>query len=123
MNNQMSNAKPDLNPSYEREQALFILAAAKPLAERVAFLDRECGADKVLRTRLEALLAAHERPEPVMDAAVGRVKATMELEPCHPPDETIGQKIGRYKMLEKVGAEWCTSRNRPHRCAAASRSR
>ncbi len=34
-----------MNPSHEREQALFILAATKPAEERAAFLDRECGGD------------------------------------------------------------------------------
>jgi hypothetical protein len=56
-----------MNPSHEREQALFILATAKPVEERAAFLERECGQDKVLRARLEALLSAHEQPEPLLD--------------------------------------------------------
>ena len=75
MYNQMSDIKPPMNPSHEREQALFILAAAKPVAERAAFLERECGGDKVLRTRLEALLAEHELPEPVMNAPAGQMKS------------------------------------------------
>jgi hypothetical protein len=49
-----------MNPT--QEEALFALALTKPAAERVAWLDRECGEDKDLRARLEALLAAHEQP-------------------------------------------------------------
>jgi len=94
-----------MSPSYEREQALFILAAAKPVAERAAFLDRECGGDKALRARLEALLVAHDQPEPIMDAPVAR--ATMKIELAEVPDEAIGHKIGRYKILERVGEGGC----------------
>ena len=96
-----------MNPSHEREQALFILASAKPVAERAAFLDRECGEDKALRARLEALLAAHEQSEPILDGPEPQVKATMKLEISDPPDETTGQKIGRYKILEKIGEGGC----------------
>jgi hypothetical protein len=76
----MSSTKPPMNPSHEREQALFILAAAKPGAERAAFLERECGGDNVLRARLDALLAAHELPEPIMDGPASQVRATLKLE-------------------------------------------
>ena len=96
-----------MNPSHEREQALFILASAKPAEERTAFLDRECGEDKALRARLEALLAAHEQSEPILDGPEPQVKATMKLEISDPPDETTGQKIGRYKILEKIGEGGC----------------
>src|SRR5262245_51487693 len=99
----MSSTQPAMSPSHEREQALFILAATKAVAERAAFLDRECGEDKALRARLEALLAAHEESEPILDGSDRQAKATMKLEFSDPPDESIGQKIGRYKILEKVG--------------------
>jgi serine/threonine protein kinase len=92
-----------MSPAHEREQALFILAAGKLVAERAVFLDRECAGDADLRARLEALLAAHEQPDPVLDAPLTEVKATLKLEPQEPPDEALGQIIGRYKILEKIG--------------------
>src|SRR5947209_8224560 len=64
----MNNTGSPMPSSHEREQAIFTLAVAKPAAERAAFLDRECAGDFALRQRLEALMAAHERPDPVLDA-------------------------------------------------------
>jgi hypothetical protein len=48
-----------MNPN--REELLFGLALTKSVVERSEFLDRECGDDKALRARIEALIAAHER--------------------------------------------------------------
>jgi WD40 repeat protein/tRNA A-37 threonylcarbamoyl transferase component Bud32 len=97
----MSNTKPPMSPAHEREQALFILAAAKPVGERAVFLDRECAGDADLRARLGALLAAHEQPDPVLD---GPDAQTLKLEPPdEPAHEALGQIIGRYKILEKIG--------------------
>src|SRR5437762_2767296 len=56
---------------------LFLAALERPTpADRAAFLDSACAADPALRRRLDALLSAHDRPDPVLDrpaAAVNHV--------------------------------------------------
>ena len=91
-----------MNPN--REEALFALALEKPAEQRAAFLDAMCESDPALRQRLEALLAAHEGPEGALpSAAAPVVKATIKLELDEAPDEAVGQRLGRYKLLERVG--------------------
>src|ERR1043166_5254297 len=91
----------------QREAALFQAAAQLTGGARAAFLDQACQADAALRTRLEALLSAHDQSEGLLADAppATDIKGTLKVEiPQTPPeDEAIGQRIGRYKILEKVG--------------------
>src|SRR5439155_3832971 len=96
-----------------RERELFLAALEKSAAERAAFLDAQCASDVALRERVEALL--HEQEE------VGSFLETPALSGARPvaatgPGGTVlieavtekpGDRIGRYKLLQKIGEGGC----------------
>ena len=94
-----------MNPN--REEALFALALEKPAEKRPAFLDAVCEGDAALRARLEALLAAHEQPETLLATQAETARPTIKLDLADAPDEAVGQTLGRYKLLERVGEGGC----------------
>lgn len=83
----------------DREEALFADALEHPPADRGAFLAQACGADVSLLARLTTLLAAHEAPDPVIASPPVPVLSGSEEKP--------GDRIGRYKLLQKIGEGGC----------------
>ena len=94
-----------MNPN--REEALFELALEKPPEKQTAFLDAICDGDAALRERLEALLAAYDQPETLLATQAEAARPTIKLDLADAPDEAVGQTLGRYKLLERVGEGGC----------------
>ncbi len=78
---------------------LFTAAVEMPEASaRAAYLDEACGGDAGLRQRVEALLAADAVAGPPQESpAMGSVAI----------EATAGARIGRYKLLQRIGEGGC----------------
>src|SRR5438093_5921830 len=65
------------------------------------FLDTACGGDEVLRRRVEALVASHQRPGSFIEtSAVGLATRIIQNGQA---DLLVGEKIGHYKISESIG--------------------
>jgi serine/threonine protein kinase len=92
-----------MNPPSE--ETLFAEALALSPAERTAFLDRACAGDPDRRARLEALLAAAVEGHPLLDAAACAA-TNPPLAPA-PAPEAAEQRIGPYRLHQKLGEGGC----------------
>jgi WD40 repeat protein/serine/threonine protein kinase len=89
----MTTPQPD-------EEAVFQVARQiGEAAARAAYLDQFCGTDSHLRERVDALLLVHEHEE---DFLKSNPDASSTVEHAR-ITEGPGTKIGRYKLLQKIG--------------------
>jgi len=80
----------------EEIEAIFEEAADLTPAERERCLAARCGTDAVLRAEVDALIAAHERQDGVLEhAGAASAAAVLRLE--------AGRRIGRYKVVRELG--------------------
>src|SRR5215510_14928558 len=93
-------------PPSSRKRELFLRALERRNpAERSAFLDDACGDDRMLRATVEELLAHHHEDSFLEESPAGGAFAIDDSVSAAEPsgDEAIGDRIGRYKLLQKVG--------------------
>ncbi len=74
--------------------------------ERRAFVAKACGDDVELRQTVEALLKAYQRAGAMLQPGAG-VESTATLPPASPGFEKEGDRIGRYKLLQRLGEGGC----------------
>ena len=108
---------PPPNPEHDREGALLNAALELAAGERAAFLDRACAGDAALRRRLADLLKAHDQAgaflgEPAFPTERVASTAAGENGQGGPAllvavSEAPGDRIGGYKLLEKIGEGGC----------------
>src|SRR5262245_29845228 len=81
------------------EKSIFAEALNKQGPDRAAFLDQQCRDNAEMRRRLEYLLAAHDNPDPFLNAPSPDYGPTID-QPIQEHTETF---IGPYQLLEQIG--------------------
>jgi serine/threonine protein kinase len=95
-----------MSSSNPREEDLFNRALALAAGDRAAFLARECAGDTALRTAVELLLRLHTAAGSFLENPAPEIGATVALAPPR-GEEKPGDRIGRYKLLQKLGEGGC----------------
>ena len=94
-----------MKPKLDRLETIFEAAREMAEQERGAYLAKACGQDQTLRQRVEALLKAETEAKVFFGDSEVATK-TLELggiDVGSSQMEDIGSRIGRYKLLQKIG--------------------
>ena len=111
----MSHRQSATNAQMTPEREIFLEALEQPSAEaRAAFIARATAANPKLKEAVEALLANNLPDRFLEQGAAGKLReslkanaSTLKLEfsPQTASSEKIGDFIGRYRLMEKIGEE------------------
>ena len=97
------NSGPNMTPAkLQTVEETFHAALDCEPGQLSAFLDKTCAGDEVLRGKVEALLASHQRAGSFIQTPVAAL-ATRIVE-NRQTGLLIGQTIGHYKILKRIGA-------------------
>jgi eukaryotic-like serine/threonine-protein kinase len=89
-----------LNKSQSVAEIFNAAAEIRDLAARAEYLGRACAGDLELRREVDSLLAAHEQAAGFLE---GNPTFLSAENIDRSPQEGEGTRIGRYKLLEKIG--------------------
>lgn len=94
------------NPRDEREEILFLTAAALEESARDEFLVRECADDVELRARVKALLLAAEGSEKYFDSLSARLGGAQFFASTPEVSDVVatGERVGPYTLIERIGS-------------------
>src|SRR5690242_1810524 len=93
-----------MNVPNKAAGAIFDAAIELPLEERAAYVQQACAGDEALRQRVEALLRANESAGTFMGTLAVNLDHGV---PAAKSANQTGDKIGRYKLLQKIGEGGC----------------
>src|SRR4029453_15231376 len=86
---------------WHRVKGVFQTAAERDPGQRGAFLDQACAGDPSLRAEVEALLASDGQAVSFIEAPVFEVAPELLADDL--PALPVGQAIGHYQILSKLG--------------------
>ena len=97
--------------------AIYFAVRELAAVDRPAYLTKACAGDHELRARVNQMLAVSAEAEAFItdlpeDESEGRMSdkgsaRTLKLAVEAAPDEAVGERLGRYKLLERVGEGGC----------------
>src|SRR6476659_328702 len=93
---------PSMTPARLQTVEEIFHAALDQEPDRVgAFLDTACEGDEVLRRKVEALVASHQRAGSFIETTVAGI--TTRIIENEQADLLVGQTIGHYKISKRIG--------------------
>jgi serine/threonine protein kinase len=91
-----------MSEEWQKVKELFHAALEHEPLKRTDFLVKACAGDEAIRREVESLIAAHEKPGSFVDAPAYELAADLFRDDR--PGPLVGQQIGHYEVLGKLGA-------------------